>query len=291
LASPPVVQKTFENSQEIPEMNTGETGQGEDGPWRWPLSRPYLWLGCGAIVNILFFVVSGSELCAQSAPPILVFGTLAPPGSGPAPVDLSQFPDGSDGRQTKRILGILPNFEAVSANTNLPPLSPKQKFWLSTEGAFDYSSFISVAMQAAIEQATNTYPEFHHGAAAYGRYYWHAFADAGVEDYLVGAILPAITHEDPRYYTLYRGGFFHRAGYALSRLCIARKDSGGTTFNFSEILGSGVAAEVSGRYYPRQERSAGETVERWSSQLLNDGIGNVVEEFWPDINHRFFHRR
>ncbi len=185
---------------------------------------------------------------------------------------------------------MVPNFQAVSANTHLPPLSLRQKFWLSTEGSFDYSSFISVGFQAAIEQATKTYPEFRQGAAGYGRYYWHTFADAGIENYLTGAVLPAITHQDPRYYTLFRGGFFHRARYAFSRLWITRNDRGDPAFNISEVLGSGVATEVSGRYYPQHERRAGETLERWGSQLLNDGVGNVLQEFWPDIRHKFFHR-
>jgi hypothetical protein len=212
------------------------------------------------------------------------------PGSSPTSSDTTQSADSSEGQQTKRILGIVPNFQAVSANTHLPPLSPKQKFWLATEGTFDYSSFISVGMQAAIEQVTNTYPEFHQGAAAYGRYYWHTFADSGVENYLVGAIFPAITHEDPRYYTLFRGGFFRRTRYAISRLWITKTDAGAATFNISEILGSSMAMEVSSRYYPSHERAAREVLGRWASLLLNDGVGNVVQEFWPDINHKFFHR-
>lgn len=193
------------------------------------------------------------------------------PGSSPASSDTKQSPDSSEGQQTKRILGIVPNFQAVSANTHLPPLSPKQKFWLATEGTFDYSSFISVGMQAAIEQVTNTYPEFHQGASAYGRYYWHTFADSGVESYLVGAIFPAITHEDPRYYTLFRGGFFRRTRYAISRLWITKTDAGGATFNISEILGSSVAMEVSSRYYPSHERAAREVLQRW---------GELVVERW-----------
>jgi hypothetical protein len=67
----------------------------------------------------------------------------------------------------------MPNFQAVSANTQPPPLSVGDKFWLATEGTFDYSSFASVAIQSAIEEWTNTYPEFRQGAAGYGRYYWH----------------------------------------------------------------------------------------------------------------------
>ena len=253
-----------------------------------------------AILSLVF----ACQLFAQSAPPLITFGTPIAaaepeahpdddgkgPGLLPAPVGIAPSPDVSDGQQTKRILGILPNFEAVSANTILPPLSLKQKFRLSTESTFDYSSFISVAIQAAIEQATNTYPEFHHGAGAYVRYYWHTYTDSAVENYLVGAVLPAITHEDPRYYTLYRGGVLRRAGYAISRLGIAKNDLGDRTFNFSEAIGSGVAAELSSRYYPRLERSGNEILERWLSQLVNDGVGYIVEEFWPDINHKFFHK-
>jgi len=259
----------------------------------------------------------GSYLFAQSPHPIIVFGMSAAsadqqsgsaqapapqsgagtkpnsqaPGSLPASSRSTQSADDSQGQQTKRILGIVPNFQAVSANTHLPPLSPKQKFWLATEGSFDYSSFISVGIQAAIEQATKTYPEFHQGGAGYGRYYWHTFADSGVENYLTGAIFPSITHEDPRYYTLYRGGFFHRTRYATSRLLITKNDAGAARFNLSEIIGSGVSTVVSSRYYPIQERKADEILERWGSQLLNDGVGNVFQEFWPDIHHKFFHRR
>lgn len=214
------------------------------------------------------------------------------PAASPASVGATQSTDDSQGQQTKRILGVVPNFNAVSANTHLPPLSPKQKFWLATQGSFDYSSFISVGIQAGVEQATKTYPEFHQGAAGYGRYYWHTFADATVENYLVGAILPSITREDPRYYTLYRGGFLHRTGYAVSRLWITKNDAGARRINFSEIIGSGVATQVSIRYYPRQERGgAADTFERWASSLLNDGVGNIFQEFWPDIHQRFFHRR
>ncbi len=148
-----------------------------------------------------------------------------------------------------------------------------------------------MGIQAGIEQATNTYPEFHQGAAGFARYYWHTFADATVENYLTGAILPVVTHEDPRYYTLYRGGFLHRTGYAVSRLWITKNDAGARRFNFSEILGSGVATQISIRYYPRQERGgAADTFERWASSLLNDGVGNIFQEFWPDIHQKFFHR-
>jgi hypothetical protein len=268
--------------------------------------------GSSAKAAVLLFAISGCHLSSQCLPPATASGTTASLGqeSAPAPqspaaatpdphssgslpqasVDPSQSASPPPGQQTKRILGIMPNFQAVSANSHPPPMSDSEKFWLTTENTVDYSSFISVGMQAAFVQATDSYPEFHEGAAAYGRYYWHTFADAGVENYLVGGIFPVVTHEDPRYYTLDRGGFLRRTRYAVSRLWITRNDKGDQTFNVSEIVGSGVAAEISGRYYPRQERGAEKTFERWVSQFLNDGASNILQEFWPDIRQRFVHR-
>src|ERR1700739_1417801 len=54
----------------------------------------------------------------------------------------SKSKDESEGKQTSRIMGVVPNFGAVSANTQLPPLSTKGKFWLATEDSFDYSAFV-----------------------------------------------------------------------------------------------------------------------------------------------------
>src|SRR5579862_8713540 len=48
--------------------------------------------------------------------------------------------------QPNRILGIIPNFRAVSADTQLPPLSVKGKFALAAKGNFDYTSFLTVGM-------------------------------------------------------------------------------------------------------------------------------------------------
>jgi hypothetical protein len=192
-------------------------------------------------------------------------------------------------KQSKRILWIFPNYRAVSANTPLPPLSLKAKFWLATQDSFDYSSFITAGILAGASQAKKSYPEFGQGAKGYGRYYWHAMADQAVGNCLTEAIVPAMTHEDPRYYTLGRGGFFKRASYAVSRLLVTRTDSGGRTLNFSEIVGNGAGAGISDTYYPSRERTWTKTGQKWVTQIALDGVFNIVKEFWPDINHSIFH--
>src|SRR5581483_8154392 len=105
---------------------------------------------------------------------------------------------------------------------------------LATQDSFDYSSFIYAGMLAGVAEAESSVPQFGHGPAGYGRYYWHSLADVISGNYLTEFIVPVTTHEDPRYYTLGHGSFFHRAGYALSRLAVTRTDAGHPTFNFSE---------------------------------------------------------
>jgi hypothetical protein len=207
------------------------------------------------------------------------------------PTPVGQKKDDSAGKQTKRMFGVIPNFAAVSADTELPPLTARGKFILATQDSVDYSSFIWAGMQAGQSMALKSYPELGHGAAGYSRYYWRAFADQASGSYFTEAIVPAVTHEDPRYYTLGHGGFFRRAQYALSRVFLTKTDSGGTSFNFSEILGNGMEAGLANLYYPPQERSLHNTAVNWASQLEAASLNNLFREFWPDIRHKFLRQK
>jgi hypothetical protein len=209
--------------------------------------------------------------------------------SSAAPAQPSGEPS-SQGRQTKRILFVVPNFRAVSADQHLPPQTVKMKFKTAFQDSLDYSSFIFVGGQAGVAMANKSYPEFRQGAAGYGRYYWHTLADAINENTFVEFIVPTILHEDTRYYTLGRGNFAKRLGYAFSRVAVTRTDSGHRTFNASEFLGAGAFAGVSNLYYPSQERTVTKTYQRYITNLAIDSCVFAFKEVWPDINNAIFHQ-
>ncbi len=204
--------------------------------------------------------------------------------------DSTQQPPDAPGQQTNRILGVMPNYRAVSANTQLPPLSVGGKFILATKDSVDYTSILFAGALAGVRQAQRQDPEFGNGPAGYGRYFWRSFADQAVGNYFTEAIFASVTREDPRYYTLARGGIWHRTVYAFSRILITKNDSGSTGFNYSEIIGNGVAAGIGNLYYPAQDRTLRTTGVNWGEQVLADGIANVVKEFWPDL-HDFMRRK
>ena len=250
--------------------------------------------------------IATPELAAPASPvsanldPELASASQAPAApaqssstNAPAPQNqpAQNAPADSSGQQTKRILGIVPNFRAVSADTKLPPETVKEKFIDATEDSFDYSSIFIPAAIAGYDMAKRETPEFHQGAAGYARYFWHSAVDQTSENYLVEFVIPALTHEDPRYYTLGHGGFVKRSGYALSRAVITRSDSGTEVFNFSEVLGSGAASGISNLYYPSAARSLGSTGSQWGLDVAIDAASFWVKEFWPDINRRLFHNK
>jgi hypothetical protein len=210
-----------------------------------------------------------------------------PPQSQPPP----NAPEEGNGKQTKRILGIVPNFRAVSADEKLPPETVKEKFKDATEDSFDYSSIFFPAVVAGYDMARDATPEFHQGGAGFARYFWHSAVDQTSENYMVEFIFPTFTHEDARYYTLGHGGFMKRAGYALSRAVITRTDSGKETFNISEVVGSGSAAGISNLYYPRPSRTFGNTASQWGLDVGIDAGVFVFREFWPDINRHVFRNK
>jgi hypothetical protein len=213
-------------------------------------------------------------------------GTPAKPPPAQPNADVS-----AQGRQTKRILFVVPNFRAVSADQHLPPQTVKEKFKTAMLDSVDYSSFIFVAGQAGVAQANNSYPEFRQGAAGYGRYYWHTLADAINENTFVEFIIPTILHQDTRYYTLGHGGVAKRLGYAFSRVAITRTDSGKETFNASEFVGAGAFSGIANLYYPSQERTFTKTYQRWITNLAIDSCVFAFKEIWPDINNAIFHQK
>jgi len=244
---------------------------------------------------------SNSSSAALSLPdaPGTADGSVAP-ANATQPLDFlhsGDDPNGSpddqykEGQQTKRILFIIPNFRSVSVDAKLAPLSKKEKLKLAFSDSFDYSSFIYVGMLAGVGMAENATPEFHQGAAGYARYYWHSFADNTIGNFMTEGIVPILTREDPRYYTLGRGGLFKRTYYAVSRLIITRPDANpdGSTLNISEIVGNGAASGIAYFYYPSQERNWTKVGQRWLLQIGLDGMSNVVKEFWPDVAHGLFH--
>jgi hypothetical protein len=206
------------------------------------------------------------------------------------------------GTSNDRLFYTLPNFLTLQGAHQLPPLSVKDKYKVVALGTFDVVEYPWWGVIAAIGQANNSDPAFGQGWPAYAKRYGITGGDAMVENFMVGAVFPSILRQDPRYYQSGRGSFLRRTGYSISRIFVTLSDSGHTQFNFSEIFGAYTAACISTyTYHPKStfistpsnphefissERTFGNTISTWGTQISLDTLTLVVKEFWPDIHRK-----
>jgi hypothetical protein len=193
-------------------------------------------------------------------------------------------------QQPKRILGIMPNYRAVSAGAIPPPPTPKQAFIIATRNSFDYSSFVFVGITSFLAEATDAHPALGKGIGGFGRYYWRGFVDKTDGNYLVIFALPTVLHQDERYYAKGEGGFFKRGIYAATRILITPNYHGHETFNASEVFGRAMAQGISTTYYPKSDRTVGALAVKYGWAMGRDALTNVFREFWPDIATHVLHR-
>jgi hypothetical protein len=193
-------------------------------------------------------------------------------------------------REETHILGIVPDYDTVRNSSGvILPISAKTKFWLATEDVFDPFSFVITGIYAGASQWSNQYREFGQGAAGYAKRYGGAFADSAIGNYMTEAVFPVLLRQDPRYFRMGTShGFWRRVGYSASRVLVTRADSGAQQFNFSEIVGNGVAAGISAAYYPPSSRHPEEVCEKWALNVGSDAGFNILKEFWPDMRQKFF---
>jgi hypothetical protein len=220
-------------------------------------------LACGSI-----FAQTSAEAPPQAPP--------AQPGQTQAPPD-------------KRIFGVLPNYRTANATAVYMPITPKQKLTIASKDSFDYPLVGLAAFLAGYGQLTNSNPSFGQGWAGYGRRVGVEYADQAIGNMMTEGFFPVMLHEDPRYFRRGQGPFWSRTWYAASRVFITKTDSGGTRFNFSEILGNATGTAISNAYTPDQ-RNVGDNIETWWTQIGIDAVSQVLKEFWPDVKHKLFHR-
>ncbi len=209
------------------------------------------------------------------------------PPAGPAP---TSGHEGLPRPQPKRILGIMPNYRAVSAGVIPPPPTAREAFVLATQNTFDYSSFLFTGVTSLMAKGTDAHPQLGKGPDGFGRYYWRGFADKADGNYLVLFVLPSIFHQDERFYAKGRGGIIKRGIYAASQVLITPNYQGHNTFNTSEILGRGIAQAVSVSYYPNSDRTVADVSAKYAYALGRDALTNVFREYWPDIAAHILHR-
>ena len=206
----------------------------------------------------------------------------------PTPADRQMKHESAEASEQARgrILGIIPNYRTSSSLDNYKPLTTREKFKIASDDSFDRGTFALGALFGGLGQATGSTKSFGQGAAGFGKHFGTAYGDLLIGNYMSEGVYPSILHQDPRYFRRGIGSGPSRLGYSISQIFRVHRDSGGTQFNYSEWLGNATAVAISNAYYPDQ-RSAGSSISKLTMQIGVDAVGNILKEFWPDLQRKF----
>jgi hypothetical protein len=241
----------------------------------------------GSIFYSLMSAAQQPQPAGASSPEQSQPATQTPPAQSKDDKDKDKKQDQASGTSNDRLFYALPNFLTLENGAQVPPLTARGKFKVVARSSFDYVQVPWYGFLAGVSQAENSEPGYGQGAEGYGKRFGAAYADGTIENFMTGAILPSLLHQDPRFFQSSEGGFARRTGYAVSRIFITRTDSGHSQFNFSEIFGSALSAGISTySYHPREDKTLANTASVWGSEVGYDTITIVVKEFWPDIRRK-----
>jgi hypothetical protein len=194
-------------------------------------------------------------------------------------------------QEHQRMGGIIPEFN-VSYRSDAVPLTPAEKFKIQFRAATDPYTFTIATIVAGIGEADDSTPGFGWGPLGFTKRAAAAYADNVIGNTLGNAVLPSILHQDPRYFRLGHGSIHHRFFYAVATAFICKHD---TTRkwepNYSNIMGNMIAGEISNFYYPGETAgSIGHAIGTGLTVTFEGTFGSTLEEFWPDISRKLFHK-
>jgi hypothetical protein len=192
--------------------------------------------------------------------------------------------------ESQRMLGILPAFNSVIGGKALP-LTSGEKFNLFFKSITDPYQFAIVAVDTGIQEAEDSYPDYHHGIPGLLRNYGAAYADDFDGNLFGNAILPSLLHQDPRYYRLGHGSIKSRFWYSITTTVRCKGDNGKWEPNYSNVFGNLIGGAISNVYYPAANRGLGLTINHGVTVTAEGAFGALLLEFYPDFAERHKHKK
>ena len=232
-----------------------------------------------------------------------LFEPQAPTGYGPADESSSNSQQtDSDRRQRQdakesmkdqeqqRLLEIFPVF-SDSYRSDAVSLTASEKIRLAIRSATAPVTFAGALLAAGYRETRDDDNEFGWGVRGYGRRSGAAYLDSVNSTMIGNGFLPALFHQDPRYFRLGHGAVRHRVLHAVAASFICKHDdTGKLELNYSNMLGDIAAGGLSNIYYPSRDRGIGLTIGNGLIVTARGGAGFLFREFWPDVSRKLLRK-
>jgi hypothetical protein len=266
--------------------------------------RPRVNEGLPLVTRVLLVIISlgMTHGLGHAQAPIASQATMSPSsttahdGSGGNQLTSIHEPSGQMAASPCR-LRVADTFPQSSANAtedtttigslDYTPLSARCKFNLFLRQTHSPYTFVSAGFQATWAQAMGQWPHYGGGTQGWAKRFGATLADTESRRFIQTFALSTVLHQDPRYFPSRKPALIVRVWYSTTRVAVTKNDNGDSTFNASEFLGALTTSALQNAYYPRHDRTFGDTMNRFGGALSSDAIGDLLREFAPDMKRLF----
>jgi hypothetical protein len=186
-----------------------------------------------------------------------------------------------------------PGFDVVSEErTPVAPLTAKQKMTAAFQRVVAPSILFRSAVITGYDEALDVGPDYGSGWEAAAKLYGYNTANIASTYMLADGVVPALFHQDPRYFRKESGPIKSRILYALRSEVVGYSDRGTAMPNYGMILGLGMSSALSNAYLPKQDISFKNTMTSYAIRLGVSAGFRVFSEFggFDGVINRFRNR-
>ena len=170
--------------------------------------------------------------------------------------------------------------------TTKETLSAWDKFKLAANNSVAVSTIGAALVGAAYGQAVDSPEGYGQGGEGYANRFGANMARAASDNMFGTFLIASVVHEDPRFYVRKGLSFRQSVKYAIVRVVKTRSDDGQSVTNFAGLLGPLAGEALANTYYPEGSRGIGDTFIRYSADLGWRFAGNLLKQYWPNINKK-----
>jgi len=164
--------------------------------------------------------------------------------------------------------------------------SPEQKFRLAVTNVVNPFNLGTIVGEAGIEVAANSHSPYGPGVYGWAKLSGTNLTQDMTDQFFGTFLIPSITHTDPHYHRQPDFSIPHRIWHCIDQIVWQRDDSGGHSFNYSQIVAPVIDISISNLYVPGLQTRLSADAERYVVGLATAPIDNFITEFVPSIASR-----
>ena len=147
-------------------------------------------------------------------------------------------------------------------------LTAREKYALAYRRIVSPQMPLKAVFASGFELAVGTGPDLPtNGWGPFGERVGYNVLNISTTTFFNTAFVPALAHQDPRYFLLGDGPVKSRVIWAVRSEFLGFSDDGHTMANYANLIGFALSSMAANLYYPRSSLSFGDTVESYSIKV------------------------